>query len=77
MTDLKHVQPEPNPELVAELKDLLAKAERGEIQAMAVATLNTGGEFMTGWEAGALPVLTLLGAAEMLKADIMLNGMEW
>lgn len=77
MTDIRSIGTKPNPLLVEQLKDLLASAESGEIQAMGIATLNAGGEFITGWEAGECPVLSLLGAAEMLKADIMLNGMEW
>lgn len=77
MTDIRSIGTKPNPMLVEQLKDLLASAESGEIQAMAVATLNSGGEFIVGWEAGTCPVLSLLGAAEMLKAEILINGMEW
>lgn len=77
MAEIKRIEAKPNEELISEIKSLLEQAERGEIQALAYATLNSGCEFVTAWESGSCPVLSLLGATEMLKSDIMLNGMEW
>lgn len=77
MGELKSIEKTPNKELVNVLKELLEEAEKGEIQAIAFATLNEGNGFVVGWEQGNCPILSLLGASDMLKSDITLNGMEW
>lgn len=42
----------PDPELVEELRDILARAERGEIAAYAIATVSPGHELITKWYGG-------------------------
>ena len=77
VAEIRTLHPEPNLDLIGELTELLEQAKRGEVQAAAVATINTQGEFMTYWERGNTSILGLVGATEMLKADIVANGMEW
>lgn len=60
---------EADPEVVGLLRDMLQKAEAGEIVALALATENTGREIGTAY-AGDLSVFALIGALEHLKLRI-------
>lgn len=41
---------EPDQDIIARLEDLLARAKRGEVSAVAYATLSPGGSKATGWD---------------------------
>lgn len=77
MGEIKAIKPQPNSELIEELTQLLEQAKTGEVQAAAIVTLNAQAEFAMYWDRGTNSILSLLGGAEMLKADITMNGMEW
>ncbi len=62
--------PTPNEGCVRYLRDLLAKAESGEVVGLVCATLH--GDGLSGHTiAGMIGPNTLLGAVEMAKADLM------
>lgn len=64
------LMPEPNAGCIAYLRDLLAKAESGEVVGFVCATLH--GDGLSGHTiAGMIGPNTLLGAVEMAKADLM------
>jgi hypothetical protein len=58
----------PNPELVVLLKDVLALAEKGELQSLALVALQSDGSVASGYsfETG-FKVFTLVGLLEQMK----------
>lgn len=77
MADLKPIGVKPNQDIVDELERALADARVGKLQGIAVAELNGSGVFSVWYELGDTSILSLLGAAEMLKCEIAMGGMEW
>lgn len=74
---IKPVGIKPNQDIINELERLLADAKDGKVQGIAVAEVNIGAEFSVWFNQGDTSILSLLGAAEMLKTEIAMGGMEW
>lgn len=77
MAELKPIGVKPNKDIIEELERALSDAKAGKLQGIAVAELNGSGVFSTWYELGDTSILSLLGAAEMLKCEIAMGGMEW
>ncbi len=74
---IKPVGVKPNQDIINELERVLSDAKEGKVQGIAVAEINTGAEFSVWFERGETSILSLLGAAEMLKTEVAMSGMEW
>lgn len=74
---IKPIAAKPNQDIVEEIERLLADAKAGKVQGIAVAEIITGAEFSVWFERGETSILSLLGAAEMLKTEVAMGGMEW
>jgi len=77
MADIKPIGVKPNKDIIEELERALDDAKAGRLQGIAVAELNGSGVFSVWFELGETSILSLLGAAEMLKCEIAMGGMEW
>lgn len=77
VNSIKPIRTSPNENIINELERLLADAKAGKVQGIAVAEIMTGSEFAVWFERGETSILSLLGAAEMLKTEIAVGGMEW
>jgi len=73
---LKTIKPEPNADLVASISDLLESAKNGEVQAAAIAVLDSNRQLITLWDRGTTPIVSLLGAVESLKLEVWTEGFE-
>ena len=68
-TTLKRV---PDPDVVSLLRDILAEAESGEVQGVALSAVTNWGDVTTSM-AGLCHVFTQVGALESLKVRLLVN----
>jgi hypothetical protein len=61
---------QPVDEVIEMLKDMLGKAEAGELRAIAIAGVLINSETLNGW-AGRYWPITLIGELEVVKREIM------
>ena len=72
VTQLRPVAPSADPGLVDMLRDLLARAESGEIIAVAVAAQSTGGDIARATSLGTgSDAFALVGAMRMLEFGLL------
>lgn len=63
--------PGPNDKVIEILKKCLEEAERGEIVAVAITSINAGGWINCNWECGSRGRSEIVGAVTMMQHDIM------
>lgn len=72
VTALASLKVEPVESVVARLEELIERAKKGEVVAVAFACVCQGGTTMEGWGCGdRQPVAPILGAIEVLKARLL------
>ena len=71
MADLYEITLEPNPETVHYFKDLLARAETGEIQGFAIVIHKSKGLTANGWTGLMLNPMAIIGEIEAMQMDLI------
>lgn len=59
--------PEPDPQLIADMSDLLDRAKKGELTSFAYAATTREGAISTGWNGGGHDRIALCAAVSMLS----------
>lgn len=67
---------EPDPNIVDQLKTMLARAEAGQLQAIFVVGWLTDNSIMSGWQGADRAAFTLLGGVQQCMSEYILKEFQ-